>query len=111
MYTVLTISENLHLEVANSLCSLFSNTRLNDDQNLWTMPTMQFASMVLKSYITSTLEIPSYHLHGGRVGVEVVIGDPLGPRSAYYRLSIALMSLSLSLSCILALALLALPNA
>ena len=97
MYIVLAIDENLYLEVItllpkhpytsrktsrinsprmgvrkgfdNYLCPLFSNTRLNDSQDLRTMPTMQFVSVVSKSYIASALAIPCYHLHGGRVGV------------------------------------------
>ena len=39
--------------VNDHLGLLFSNTMLNDDQNLWAMPTMKFISMVSKSNITS----------------------------------------------------------
>ena len=40
------------------------------------MTTIRLVYVVLKSYTSSSLTILCYHLHGGRVGVKVIIGDP-----------------------------------
>ena len=50
--------------VNNSLSPSFSNAGLNNDQNIGTMPTVEFVGMGSKHLISSTLTVPCNHLHG-----------------------------------------------
>ena len=50
--------------VNNSLSPSFSNAGLNNDQNIGTMPMVEFVGMGSKHLISGTLTVPCNHLHG-----------------------------------------------
>ena len=50
--------------VNNSLSPSFSNAGLDNDQDIGTMPTVEFVSIGSKHLISCTLTVPRNHLHG-----------------------------------------------
>ena len=77
--------------VNHSLSPIFRNARLDDNQHIRTMPTVELIGMVAKHLISCSLIVPCDHLHGRGIGSEGIILDSPRRQSPRCRWREALM--------------------